>query len=96
MQGIQWTSSPLAQICIQEFATNFYQGSLVGLLPSICSHMFIRLCGSTQQQEKCSSSNHHVQMLLTYHHVFYVKLGMSPTPKLWFRVLERISNVMNI
>jgi len=26
MQGIQWTNSPFAQICIQEFATNFYQG----------------------------------------------------------------------
>jgi hypothetical protein len=25
MQGIQWTNSPFAQICIQEFATNFYQ-----------------------------------------------------------------------
>jgi hypothetical protein len=48
-----------------------------------------------QQQEKCSSSNHHMQMLLTYHHVFYVKHGMSQTPKLWFHVLERISNVMN-
>jgi len=26
MQGIQWTNSPLAQICISQFATNFYQG----------------------------------------------------------------------
>jgi hypothetical protein len=26
MQGIQWTNSPLAQICIQEFAAIFYQG----------------------------------------------------------------------
>jgi hypothetical protein len=71
-------------------------GSLVVLLLSISSHMFIWLCGSMQQQEKCSSSNHHVQMLLTYHHIFYVKLGMSQTPKLWFHVLECISNVLNI
>jgi len=71
-------------------------GSLVPLLLSISSHMFIRLCGSMQQQEKCSSSNHHVQMLLTYHHISYVKPGMSQTPKLWFHVLERISNVMTI
>jgi len=27
MQGIQWINSPLAKICAQEFATNFYQGS---------------------------------------------------------------------
>jgi len=71
-------------------------GSLVALLPPISSHMFIWLCGSMQQQEKCSSSNHHVRMLLTYHHVFYVKPGMSQAPKLWLHVLEHISNVMNI
>jgi hypothetical protein len=71
-------------------------GSLVAPLPSISSHMFIRLCGSMQSQEKCSSFNHHVRMLFTYCHVFYVKPGMSQTPKLWFHVLERISNVMNI
>jgi hypothetical protein len=72
-------------------------GSLVALLLStISSHMFMQLCGSMQQQEKCSSSNHHMRMLLTYHHVFYVKLGMSQTPKLWFHVLECISSVMNI
>ncbi len=65
-------------------------GSLVALLPSISSHMFIWLCGSRQQQEKCSSSNHHVRMLLTYHHVFYVKPGMSQAPKLWLHVLEAL------
>ncbi len=70
--------------------------SLVALLSSISLHMFILFCGSMQQQDKCSSSNHHVQMLLTYHHVFHVKLGMFQTPKLWFHVLELISNVMNI
>ncbi len=86
---LKFVSKTLLQIFIKV-------GSLAALLLSISSHMFIWLCGSMQQQEKCSSSNHHVQMLLTYHHVFYVKYGMSQTPKLWFHVLEHISNVMNI
>jgi len=86
---LKFASRSLLQIFIKV-------GSLVVLLPSISSHMFIWLCGWMQQQEKCSSSNHHVRMLFTYRHVFYVKPGMSQTPKLWFHVLECISNVMNI
>jgi hypothetical protein len=76
---------------------NFYQGSFpCALLSSISSHTFIGLCGSMQQQEECSSSNCHMQMLLTYHHIFYVKPSMSQILKLWFHVLESISSVMNI
>jgi hypothetical protein len=62
---LKFASRSLLQIFIKV-------GSLVVLLPSISSHMFIRLCGAMQQQEKCSSSNNHVRMLLTYHHVFCV------------------------
>jgi hypothetical protein len=109
-KGIQWTNSTLAQICIQELATNFYRGqfpcwacciaSIVLvvelLLPSISSHTCIGFCGSMQQQEY-SSSNCHLQLIhLTYHHVFYVKPRMSQIPKLRFHVFESISSVMNI
>jgi hypothetical protein len=88
---------PWLKFASKSLLQNFIKvGSLVALLLSISSHMFIRLCGSMQQEEKCSSSNHRLQMLLTYHHIFYVKPGMSQTPKLWFHVLECISNVVNI
>jgi hypothetical protein len=87
----------LAQICIQESATNFYQGwfPCCAIAINLLAYVYTALWRNATTR-KCSSSNHHVRMLLTYHHVFYVKPGMSQTSKLWFHVLEHISNVLNI
>ncbi len=74
MQGIQWTNSPLDQICIQEFATNFYQGWFPCC--AIASHTLYRLRGSMQQQDY-SSSNRHMQVSVTYNNIFDGKPSMS-------------------
>jgi hypothetical protein len=97
MQGIQWTDSPFAQIRIQEFATNFYQGwfPCCAIVINLLAYVYIALwLNATTRQvfiiQSPRANASHISSRI------YVKPGMSQTPKLWFHVLERISNVMNI
>ncbi len=104
MQGIQLTHSTLAQICIQELATNFYQGrfSLLGLLQSFyCRQSLLAYAYRVSWLDATTRVLFiiwlpHAIHLTYHHHVFSVELSMSQTRKLRFHVFQSISRVMNI
>jgi hypothetical protein len=109
MQGIQWTNSTLAQICIQELATNFYQGQFPCW--ACCRAFYCACCRASIAVNllaymcRVSWLNATTRVFiiqlphaihLTYYHVFYVKPSMSQTPKLMLYVFESTSSVLNI
>jgi hypothetical protein len=101
MQGIQWTNSTLAQICIQELATNFYQGQFpwwacctASIALNLLAYMYRVSWLNATTRVFIVQLPHAIH--LTYHHVFYVKPSMSQTPKLKLHVFESSSSVMNI
>jgi hypothetical protein len=98
LEGIQWTNSTLAQICIQELATNFYQGQFpcwACCRASIAVAYMYRVSWLNATTRVFIIQLSHA-IHLTYYHVFYVKPSMSQTPKLRFHVFESINSVMNI
>jgi hypothetical protein len=101
MQGIQWTNSTLAQIWIQELATNFCQGWFpcwacwrASIAVNLLTYMYRVLWLNATTRVFIIQFPHAIH--LTYHHVFHVKPSMSQTPKHRFNVFESISSVTNI
>jgi hypothetical protein len=96
MQGIQWTNSPLAQICIQEFAIIFLSrfscwAIAINLLTYVYTALWLN--ATTRNvfivQSSRSNASHTSSCLLCQ--TWYVS-----NTKTLVHVLERISNVMNI
>jgi hypothetical protein len=101
MQGIQWTNSTLAQICIQELATIFYQGQFpcwaccrASIAVNLLTYMYRVSWLNATTRVFIIQLPHAIH--LTYRHVFYVKPSMSQTPKLRFHVFESINGVVKI
>jgi hypothetical protein len=96
MQGIQWTSSPLAQICIHEFATNFYQGwfSCWAIAINLLAYVYTALWfnATTRKvfiiQSSCANASHISSRLLCQTCVHMHFIGLATNTK-WQQKLSR-------